>query len=160
MNQVAFRSKVQVWIHSRSDAPSASGAGTAAAAPTRKVLLLCTTPERGEFWQPVTGSVDNGESLETAALREAQEESGLSFLGPPLRLGHEFSYSDWRGQVHETVFELEAPPGAPTQAKIHLDTREHMAFRWEAPEEALALLKFDSNREALKLLLKRWKGSR
>ncbi|HRK03098.1 MAG TPA: NUDIX domain-containing protein, partial [Oligoflexia bacterium] len=45
--------KVQCWILSRSG----------------RCLLLLTNKRRGEFWQPVTGTVEDGESFEQAALR-------------------------------------------------------------------------------------------
>ena len=40
-------------------------------------LLLKTNKKRGEFWQNVTGSVEEGESFEQGAIREVIEETGL-----------------------------------------------------------------------------------
>ena len=50
----------------------------------RQYLLLRYNDQKGGYWQPVTGSVEAGETLEQAALRELWEETGLSGieLGP------------------------------------------------------------------------------
>jgi dATP pyrophosphohydrolase len=41
----------------------------------KKVLMLKVKPDRGSFWQPVTGGIDEGESFVEGALREAEEET-------------------------------------------------------------------------------------
>lgn len=41
------------------------------------VLLLKLAPNRGGFWQNITGGVDEDESFEAAALRELWEETGI-----------------------------------------------------------------------------------
>ena len=43
-----------------------------------KYLMMKRTDERGGFWQPVTGGVEDGESIEQAAIREVYEETGYS----------------------------------------------------------------------------------
>lgn len=133
--------KVQVWILSRD----------------KKVLLLKTNAARGAFWQPVTGSVEEGEEVEAAALREAKEESGLTFMAPPKSLGFEFYFeAKWaKGKkVHETTFMLKWD-GESKDAQIKLDPREHDSYVWAAPQDALKELKFESNAQALKLLMKK-----
>ena len=42
-----------------------------------KYLLLKRTKEDGGFWQPMTGTLNNGESLESCLLRELEEETGI-----------------------------------------------------------------------------------
>ena len=134
--------KVQVWIHARTP----SGA--------RKVLLLKTIPARGAFWQPVTGGVESSDaSLDDAALREAREETGLAFSGPPKPMGYEFTFQGRFGKVLETVYELEAEA---CEAPV-LDGREHDAYEWSEAEPALARLKFESNAQPLQLLIRKWR---
>ena len=131
--------KVQVWIH------------TLGADGRPRVLLLKTNPARGSFWQPVTGGLEAGETLEIAALREATEETGLNFSGPPIPLGYEFTFpSRWAPNdvVEETAFTLQIL----SVAAVTLDPREHVEFQWLEPKQALSLLKFESNREALNRL--------
>lgn len=136
------RQKVQVWIVSR----------------TRegwKVLLLHMLPERGSHWQPVTGSVEPGEALPQAALREAGEETGLSLESAALQpLGFEFEFEKSGIRLHETAFWIESRLD-PSTASVKLDPREHFEFRWCSFKEATALLSFESNRESLHLLQSR-----
>src|ERR1044071_2560203 len=42
----------------------------------QRVLLLHRRPERGNFWQPITGAIEDGESPAEAARREVLEETG------------------------------------------------------------------------------------
>lgn len=130
------RQKVQVWIYD----------------PVSRQVLLLLTQERGahgSFWQPVTGSVEPGEALDQAALREATEETGLEFRGPPQVLDYCFEFEGWGGLNRETAFWLEARSGT-----VKLDPREHRDFKWASRHEAEGQLKFETNREALRRLIK------
>jgi len=135
--------KVQVWIHHQCPAcPTGSPL----------VLVLLTIEERGGFWQPVTGHVNADETFEQAALREAEEETGLPFQQPPNPLGLEIRFESPRGPVRERVFSL-----APSfRDPVTLDPREHVGYRWLPPEAAGKLLRFESNLNALKLLARDW----
>lgn len=132
------REKGQVWILSRTLEKE------------WRVLLLMTKPERGAFWQPVTGSIEEGESTAKGALREAIEETGL----PPLKnietLGFDFSFEGKWGQAHETAFFYETYTNCP---KATLDPREHQTYRWVTFTEAASLLHYEPNREALSHLI-------
>ncbi|MBI2712475.1 MAG: NUDIX pyrophosphatase [Bdellovibrio sp.] len=136
--------KVQVWIYSSEPRP--------------QILILQTQPDRGSFWQPVTGSVEKGESLASAALREAQEETGLSFSFPVVPIEEpegKFQFeSRWGDFIEETAFSLEVK--APK--KIKLDAHEHTEYEWVSPEVALEKVKFDSNRKVLLALIRQLKS--
>jgi 8-oxo-dGTP pyrophosphatase MutT (NUDIX family) len=119
-----------------------------AASTDKKVLLLKLIPARGAYWQPVTGSIEEGESSAEGALREAEEETGLSFERHPQFMGLEYSFQDKWGMSKEQAFLLpifggEAPPA------VKIDPTEHSAFKWVSPEEALTLVKWDTNKKAL-----------
>jgi 8-oxo-dGTP pyrophosphatase MutT (NUDIX family) len=135
--------KVQVWIHGLDQ----SG--------RRFVLLFRTNEKRGGFWQPVTGKVETTDrSLAEAALREASEESGLLFPALPRPIGFEFSFVGKWGKAHETVFELELPTHQVGRTEIlKLDPQEHQEARWVVAQECESLIAFDSNKEALVVLL-------
>src|SRR4051812_32995088 len=111
--------KVQVWI--RCD---------------HRFLLLLTKPARGSFWQPVTGKVEAGESLEDAAKREATEETGLTFLDSPQAIGPPFEYEKAGYHFVEQGFALTAAvaPTAVAQGQslpsVRLDPHEHVDYRW------------------------------
>lgn len=117
-------------------------------------LLLRRIPSRGGFWQGVTGGAEWGEPLLDAAERELLEETGLS----PLELDQiDFSYAlpldeeDRRlygpgvEKVEEFVFLAFVEAGEP-----RLEPEEHDLWRWCRFEEALELLKWPENKEALR----------
>jgi 8-oxo-dGTP pyrophosphatase MutT (NUDIX family) len=133
------RTKVQVWIHhARADGGL-------------DVLLLRTNARRGSWWQPVTGAVEPGETLEQAAVREATEETGFALAAAPTPIGAPFQYHDqWGYDCTEHSFALEGPAGRPAPK---LDPEEHDGFRWSEAGEAGPLLKFPSNAETLKALV-------
>lgn len=117
--------------------------------PEKRVLLLRVRDDRGGFWQPVTGSMDPGETYAETALREAEEESGFRFERQPQYLGLEYEYQGRWGPAVERAFFLPiyggAKPPTPT-----LDPKEHQEFRWVSPEEALRLVQFPHNQEAIR----------
>lgn len=135
--------KVQVWIHGLDETRR------------RFLLLFRTNEKRGAFWQPITGKVEETDSsLAEAALREAREESGLKFSALPRPIGFEFRFDGKWGQAHETVFELELPPDQVGRTEIiKLDPHEHQEARWVLANECDSWVKFESNKEALKVLL-------
>lgn len=139
--------KVQVWIYCKD------------LLNVRRVLLLKTNSKRGSFWQPVTGSVDPGETLGAAAMREAQEETGIDFKEGPSALGYSFSFKNERwGEIQESTFAIESPTREGTMVEPKL-SNEHTEFQWVMPEDAISLLKFPSNQEGLKHLVKFWRKS-
>ena len=137
--------KVQVWIY-REDRQG-----------SLEVLLLRLKPERGGYWQPVTGGVDPGEELSEAALREAQEETGLRFSRKPESLDFQFKFYSPRheSQCEEHVFALQA---ATSSGAVRLDPHEHVDSRWLNALVARTELKHVSNLEGLDHLLAARKG--
>lgn len=117
-------------------------------------LILHRTPERGGFWQGVTGGVEEGEGVLETALREVEEETGLvpialekidytfsfpledkfrSLFAPGVQLITEYSFA---GQVDPFQ-----------EPKL---SHEHSQYRWCPVEEACKLLKWPENIEALR----------
>lgn len=106
------------------------------------------------FWQGVTGGLEEGEGLIQAATRELHEETGLT----PSRLEQiEYSYSfslqdEWREfyapstrEIVEHVFiAFVDEKREPTLS------REHDKWQWCSVEQALKLLNYPGNIEALK----------
>lgn len=131
--------KVQVWIYRKSPENRRK----------TEVLLLLTTPQRGGFWQPVTGGVDADEKLEDAARREAQEETRLRFLGMPRPIGEDFEFESRGIRFRESGFVMEADPAS----EVMIDPKEHVEYRWIEANDAIPLLRFPSNAAILRALL-------
>jgi lipoyl(octanoyl) transferase len=116
-----------------------------------RVLLMKRAPERGGFWQILTGRIEAGESAFLAAAREIHEETGFAPRLEEVReLGyaHSFAMRDCMPPpfAHETTFMLELANGA----EPHLSD-EHVAHRWCTVEEAMRLLPFAGLRRAVRL---------
>ena len=127
--------KVQVWLFRAGESGSP------------EVLLLRTTPERGGFWQPVTGSVEPGESNAAAALREAGEETGVRLsMDDVVPVGHVIEFeSRWGGRAREEVFVARVC----NDVLIEMDPREHVEFKWVEASQADSLLKHEETKICL-----------
>jgi len=129
--------------------------------PDLDVLLLERADRRG-FWQSVTGSQDEGETLRETAVRELSEETGLDAARYELtdwRKQNRYEiYRRWRsryapGVTHnvEHVFGLRVPQ----RVEVVLQPREHVRHEW-LPWRAAAEKVFSwSNAEAIRELPER-----
>ncbi|MGZ6140987.1 MAG: lipoyl(octanoyl) transferase LipB [Myxococcaceae bacterium] len=104
-----------------------------------EVLLLRRIPERGGFWQPVTGRRLPGEPAGAAAARELEEETGARLLLRSLSYRHSFAFGDAVPPVlvEEEAFAADWP--------ANLDARpgpEHDRAEWLSVAEALERLPF------------------
>ena len=126
--------------------------------PDLRVLLLERLSHPG-FWQSVTGSQEDGESMAETAMREVAEETGLRCSPAELcdwRLSNRYEiFPEWRhrygrGVTHNTehVFSLRLPAEVP--AKIA--RAEHLGWRWLPWREAAAASFSWSNRDAILML--------
>jgi 8-oxo-dGTP pyrophosphatase MutT (NUDIX family) len=110
-------------------------------------LLLKRLPERNGFWQPVTGGVEEGETLTEALRREIREETGIENLVRVIEDIYYFEFSD-PNLNKEYVFGVEV---AFTEVVV-LDGEEHSEYRWCSIKDALQLLNWKENKEALEKL--------
>jgi dATP pyrophosphohydrolase len=129
--------------------------------PALEVLLL-ERADRPGFWQSVTGSQDEGETLRETAVRELREETGLDAVRYELtdwhKQNHYEIYRRWRsryapGVTHNTehVFGLRVPQ----LLEVVLQPREHLRHEW-LPWQAAAEKVFSwSNAEAIRELPRR-----
>lgn len=112
-----------------------------------EVLLLRRVPERGGFWQPVTGRRTVGESAEAAAMRELEEETGARLTVRSLRYRHSFAFGEAVPPVlvEEEAFAADWPAGLEARPGP-----EHDAAAWLGLDEALQRLPFAGLRRAVR----------
>ena len=117
-------------------------------------LLLKRIKSRGEFWQGVTGAINKEETLQAAALRELFEETGLNcaslididakyFIQVDEKW--KYLYADDVNNIEENVFAAYLDG----EKDPVLDPREHTDWIWCNFDEAIGLLKYKENIEAL-----------
>ena len=122
-------------------------------------VLLIERADRPGFWQSVTGSQDEGETLRQTAVREVAEETGLDAQAGVLadwNLQNEFEiYPEWRwryapGVVRNTehVFGMCVPEPVP----VRLSPREHLAYVWMPHDLAAEKVFSWSNAKVLRTL--------
>lgn len=128
--------------------------------PDWKVLLLERADHPG-WWQSVTGSQDQGETLQDTAVREVREETGLNASDYLLKdAGYENRYEIFDCYRHrydpdvthntEHVFSLEVPE----PLSIIVAPGEHLSYRWLPANEAADRCFSPSNAEAIRKLCK------
>ena len=129
--------------------------------PALEVLLL-ERADRPGFWQSVTGSQNEGETLRETAVRELREETGLDAARYELtdwrRQNRYEIYRRWRsryapGVTHNTehVFGLRVPQSL----EIALQPREHLRHEWLQWQAAAEKVFSWSNAEAIRELPQR-----
>jgi 8-oxo-dGTP pyrophosphatase MutT (NUDIX family) len=106
-------------------------------------------PERNGFWQPVTGGVEEGETREEALCREIMEETGVKNIAAVIEGLYYFEFQD-PDPNREYVYGVEIP----SSEEIVFDRKEHSECRWCSFQEALRLLHWKENKEALRKLNK------
>ena len=120
--------------------------------PHPEFLLLKRISERGSFWQPVSGGLES-ESLLEGALRELEEETAItrSSILTIHEDFHTFVMRSDTGETTEHVFAFEVDPDVKVSIERNIYP-EHDEFRWVSFEEALILLKWENNKDALRKL--------
>lgn len=126
--------------------------------PDLQVLLLERASHAG-YWQSVTGSQEDGETLIETARREVAEETGI--VAPEehfkdWQITNVFEiFAEWRfryapGVTHNTehVFSLEIPRAQP----VRVAPDEHLAYLWCPWREAAEKCFSWSNRDAILML--------
>jgi 8-oxo-dGTP pyrophosphatase MutT (NUDIX family) len=108
----------------------------------------------------VAGGVDPGETPEEAALRELQEETGLT--GVLARARATSTRSARNHRIGVRALDRRSPPSTSSASSwtrlttgSRNSTEEHDEYRWCTPDERLALLYWEDTSKALQELLAR-----
>ena len=118
-----------------------------------RVLLLHRRPERGNFWQPITGTIEPGELPIDAARREIVEETGTP--GEPRDIGLVQSFmieSQFLALKYPSpiiVSETGFVARADESIAITMDGDEHDDYGWFTFPEAYGKIRWTDDREAL-----------
>ncbi len=121
-----------------------------------RVLLLHRKPERGNFWQPITGAIEKDEAPLEAARRELLEETGTAGEPRPMGITQSFLIestflSSRLGALviaSEVGFEMPVDSSIP----IRIDPEEHDGHGWFTFGEAYEKIRWTDDREALEEL--------
>lgn len=123
--------------------------------PDLQVLLL-ERADHPDYWQSVTGSLNEGETPEQTAIREVKEETKLD--------ARKYALTDWNIQNQFKIFpewQHRYPPGVtkntehvfgllvPEPLHVAVAPREHLGFAWLPYKEAAQKCFSWSNRDAI-----------
>ena len=117
-------------------------------------VLMLRRKYPNDFWQSVTGSLEWDENPQQAAIRELQEETGISEQELyDCQYSQNFEiysisrdrYAPGVTENQEHVFSLELTD----KVDIQLDPREHEEYIWLSKQEALELAFSHTNQEAI-----------
>jgi lipoyl(octanoyl) transferase len=124
-----------------------------------RVLLLHRRPERGNFWQPITGTIEASEDPLATARRELIEETGHAVEPQSMELAQSFMiesaylesrYADRPIIASEMAYRAELDATLP----VRIDPEEHDDFGWFTFAEAYERIRWTDDREALERLAK------
>ncbi len=118
-------------------------------------LLLFHRPH-GDFWQPVTGRIENDESPLDAAEREVREETGSRISPEPLDLHQSFTIDPQFVGRDDVSFlfvdELTFAAELPRDSAVELDPEEHDSCGWFPFEEAAGKVLWSDDRASIEHL--------
>jgi len=122
-------------------------------------ILLLHRKDKKNFWQSVTGSIEEGESPVNAAKRELLEETGIDhqeFLLLDWKFSQQYEiFPHWRYRYEpnvthniEHVFSVELPE----KIIVNLEPSEHKEYKWVPLHDAIKEVFSGTNADALKKL--------
>jgi lipoyl(octanoyl) transferase len=114
-----------------------------------RVLLLHRHGPNG-FWQPITGTIENGEREAEAARREIVEETGHA--GTPEPLGLRQSFLIESRPPLTVASEVAFAARLDSRLPIRLDAEEHDSYGWFSFGEAYEKIRWTDDREALEIV--------
>ena len=110
-----------------------------------KFLIIKRVPEDGDFWQPLTESLEDGESIEECLRRGVKEELGLYDIKNVTERLWSFPWENKRGEPNiDLVYGVEISESD----EIKINPEEHSEYKWCTFDEAVSLLGKENNKKA------------
>lgn len=111
-------------------------------------LIIKRSLDDGGFWQGVTGTLEEGETLVNCLIREIREEIGIENIKNISEIKQTIQWAKKTGFViTEYVFAVELDKNS----KIIL-SEEHDDYKWCSFEDAYEILEKENNKNTLKVL--------
>lgn len=105
-------------------------------------LLLKRNPQKGNFWQGITGGVKIGEIIHKTLKRELFEEISIKSKKKFLSTNYSFNYIGGEDyELNEYVFGYELK----SKDNIVL-SKEHVEYKFASIKESISMLKYESNK--------------
>ncbi len=127
---------------------------------TERQVLMLQRKDDPDFWQSVTGSLEQDETPYQAALREVKEETGIDIIQQQLNLvDADYSvifqiFPQFRYRYAPNVTEnLEHWFFLNLSEPCEIFLTEHLTYQWLNMTQAAQLTKSWNNRQAIELLL-------
>jgi len=113
-------------------------------------LILKRSAQKGGFWQPITGGVEEDETYQEAVLREIYEEIGVVDIVDLIDINYTFEFLENNINYLERVF------GAKISPESHINiSKEHTEYKWVDGQTAIKnFLKYPGNITGFKKLIK------
>lgn len=106
-------------------------------------LILLRAKEDGAYWQPLTGTVRDDESLKDCLKREVKEETAVTDIVSIIDNIWHFHW-EWDHEMYlEFVYGIEMKP----DQEIKL-SEEHRDYAWLSFEDAIGKLSKENNKKA------------
>lgn len=118
-----------------------------------EVLLLKRTEERGGFWNVVNGTLEESESIDDCRKRELFEEAGIKNILSWSDEINRFNF-DYKGKTM-TVVAFAAQVAEDQDVVIN---SEHTEYKWVSFDEAIEMMKFNDDKNGLRICRKRLLG--
>jgi bis(5'-nucleosidyl)-tetraphosphatase len=120
-----------------------------------RFLLLLSRLTKRPLWEFPKGGIDDGESPEQAALRELEEETGMSAadirLIPEFEHREEYRFTSGSGDTRTLVRKEVTYFLAETRTReVRLSAHEASQYAWLSADEAARKLKYKARRTMLR----------
>jgi len=153
-----YRQAASIFVVRPSDVCSSDGCGTVFS------VLLVHKPRKRDAWQLPQGGVEEGETVSEAALRELQEETGVSLpavlFESAIRYKYDFSKGFHRrhNPINDGQELLFVVAEAQKDAKVTVDNREIDTYQWVEPENFSKFIHRKEYLDALDAVLKEYRA--